>query len=152
MKLARWCEKTWETWTQRFALTEPHEDFTPNPNDTMPWLTRFNLQVLHISDPPAFFIFSPSFPSPLHCFNGVNSARLLLPLIPQRNTVPHDPPPSLLKVKECSSLHHRILLTLRIISHLPYPSVCCGSIQVLHLFIPSCTCPLFNTNFPHYLW
>lgn len=76
MELARWCEKTWETWTQRFALTEPHKDFTPNPNDTMlgnmPWLTRFNLQVLHIPDPPAFFIslsFLP-FPSPLHYFTG----------------------------------------------------------------------------------
>lgn len=71
MKLARWCEKTWETWTQRFALTEPHEDFTPNPNDnmlgSMPWLTRFNLQVLHIPDPPALFIYFPSFPS-LHHF------------------------------------------------------------------------------------
>ena len=58
MKLARWCEKTWETWTQRIALTEPHEDFTPNPNDNMlgiiPWLTP---------DPPACFIFFLSFPS-----------------------------------------------------------------------------------------
>lgn len=145
MKLARWCEKTWETWTQRFALTErtSHQTQMTPCLENMPWLTRFNLQVLHISDPPAFLILSPSFPSSIYYSNGVTPTRLLLPLVSQSNTVPpdpsHDPPPSLVKVKECSSLHHGSLLTLRIISHLPYPSVCWGPYQFLHLFILGCT-------------